>query len=100
MIRLFGSLISWSAYLGYRRLHFSRPMDFNKRRKMSSVAYLRISRSWIVLPHIFLNNRTSPEKPVWATSAYNPGKYGNSPVGCRPKEGEVITNRYVYFKIG
>jgi hypothetical protein len=24
----------------------------------------RISRSWIVLTHIFLNNRTSPEKPV------------------------------------
>jgi hypothetical protein len=22
------------------------------------------SRSWIVLPHFFLNNRTSPQKPV------------------------------------
>jgi hypothetical protein len=93
-----------SANLGHRCLHTSRPMDFNKRRETSSIASWRISRSWIVLPHIFLNNWTSSGKPVWATSsssnqpretriatsAYNPGKYGNSPVGCRPKEGQVV----------
>jgi hypothetical protein len=39
--------------LGHRCLHSSCPMDFNKRRGTSSIAYWRISRSWIVLPHIF-----------------------------------------------
>jgi hypothetical protein len=34
-----------------------------------------------------LKTRTSLGKAVWATSACDPGKYGNSPVGCRPKEG-------------
>jgi hypothetical protein len=53
-----------SANLGHRCLHSSRPTDFNKRSEISSIAYWRISQSWIVLPHIFLNNRTSPEKPV------------------------------------
>jgi hypothetical protein len=38
----------------------------------------------------FLTTRISPEKPVWATSAYNPGKYGKSPIGCRPKEDYVF----------
>jgi hypothetical protein len=60
---------------------------FNKRREASSIADWRISWSWIVLAHIFLNNRTSPEKPLLATSASNPGAYGNSPIGCRPKKG-------------
>jgi hypothetical protein len=78
-------LLIGSANLGHRCSHSSRPMDFNKRRETPSNAYWRISRSWIFLPHIFLNNRTSPEQPVWATSAYNRGKYGNSPVGFRPK---------------
>jgi hypothetical protein len=27
---------------------------------------------------------------VRATSAYNTGKYRNSPIGCRPKEGQVV----------
>jgi hypothetical protein len=57
-----------SANLGHRRLNSSRPMHFNKRRAAPSIAHSRISRSCIVLPHIFLNNRISPEKPVWATS--------------------------------
>jgi hypothetical protein len=60
-----------SANSGHRRLHSSRLMNFNKRRETFSIAYWRICRSWIVLPHIFLNNRTSPEKPVWATWAHN-----------------------------
>jgi hypothetical protein len=80
-------LLVGSANLGYRRLLSSRPMDFNKRREKPLIAHWRISRSWIALPHIFLNNRTSLEKPVWATSAYNPGKYGNNPISCRPKQG-------------
>jgi hypothetical protein len=42
----------------------SHPTSFNNRRGASSIAYWRISRSWIVVPHIFLNTRTSPEKPV------------------------------------
>jgi hypothetical protein len=72
-------LLVGSANLGHRRLHSSRPMDFNKRRETpsitywrisnkrreaSSIAYWQISRSLIVLPHFFLDNRTSPEKPV------------------------------------
>jgi hypothetical protein len=40
-----------SADLGHRRLHSSRPMDFNKRRETPLIAYWQISRSWIVLSH-------------------------------------------------
>jgi hypothetical protein len=94
-------LCTHGGILPYRRLAqmSCRPMDFNKRREASSIAYWRISRSWIALPLISFNNRTSPEKPVWATSAYNPGKYGNSPVGCRPKEGKAVqkTQAIVFF---
>jgi hypothetical protein len=61
--------------LGHRCLHSSRPTDFNKRRETPSIAYWRISRSWVVLPYVYLNDRTSPEKPVPATWAHNPGKY-------------------------
>jgi hypothetical protein len=38
----------------------------------------------------FLNDWISPENPVWATSAYNQGKYGNSPISSRPKESQVV----------
>jgi hypothetical protein len=42
-----------SADLGHRCLHFTRLMDFNKRRETSAIAYRLISWSWIVLPQFF-----------------------------------------------
>jgi hypothetical protein len=36
-----------------------------------------------------LINRTSPEKAVQGTSAYNQGKQGTSLIGCWPKENFV-----------
>jgi hypothetical protein len=53
----------------------------------------------------FLKNRISLEKPAWATSAYNPGKYWNSPVGCRQKglpdsaENTSKPRRFLFFVV-
>jgi hypothetical protein len=51
-----------SANFGHRCLHSSRQINFNKRSETPSIVYRRISRSWIVIPRIFLNTRISPEK--------------------------------------
>jgi hypothetical protein len=45
---------------------------------------------------LFLNNRISPEKPVQATSAYNPGKNGISLIGCLLKEDQVAQKAKAY----
>jgi hypothetical protein len=86
MFRWCGSPVSWVRLFGASALALFAPNRVNKRRETSSIAYWRISRSWMSFL-TFLNNWISPKKPIWATSAYNLGKYGNSPVGCRPKEG-------------
>jgi hypothetical protein len=40
--------------------------------------------------HIQSNRRIGPQKPVQATSAYSPEKYGIGPIGCRLKEFHVL----------
>jgi hypothetical protein len=63
-------LLVGSANLGHRCLHCSRPMEFNKRRE--AVDRLLANKPELDRPSSrLLNNRISPEKPVWETSAYN-----------------------------
>jgi hypothetical protein len=64
-----------SADLGHRCLYSSRPMDFNKRRE-TSFDRLPANKPEVDGPSsIFLNDRTSPDKPVCM-----------SDLGLQPKE--------------
>jgi hypothetical protein len=60
-------------------------MDFNKRREIFNRLLANMPELDCPSSHIF-NNRTTQEKPACETSDFNPGKYGNSSIGCRPKE--------------
>jgi hypothetical protein len=64
-------------------------MDFNKRREASSMAYWRISRSWIVLHHVFELNQ--PRETRMSDLGYQfKGSMETARSDCRPKEGKVV----------
>jgi hypothetical protein len=49
-------------------------MDFNKRRETSSIAYWLISRSLIVLPHIFFEKSNQPKETCMSDLGLQPRK--------------------------
>jgi hypothetical protein len=67
-------------------------MDFNKRRENAFGGLLAKKPESDRPSSHYFNTRISPGKSIYATSAYNPGKYvyGNNPVGFRLKEGQVV----------
>jgi hypothetical protein len=84
-----GSLIWGIAHLGYRCLHSSRPTDFNKRRENA------LDRSLANKPELdrpsshFFGYSNQPRETRMSDLCLNPKKYGISPIGFRPKEGQV-----------
>jgi hypothetical protein len=69
-------------------LHSSRPMDFNKRREASSIAYWRISRSRIVLPHIFLEKSNQHRETRMSDLGLQPREVWKQ-LGRLPAEGRL-----------